>query len=98
MSAVAFAIGSGPGLSQHEAEDLARLLELGRNVAALELAGRIRQQARLDPDQRPASTDIELDRVDLDQIAQVFVDGPDLLGVPAFDHLNREVLAALGRA
>jgi hypothetical protein len=95
MSAVAFAIGSRPGLSQHEAEDLARLLVLGRNVAALQLAGRIRGQAGLDPSHPPASEDIALSRMDLERIAQVFVDGPDLLSVPAFDHLNREVLAEL---
>jgi hypothetical protein len=95
MSAVAFAIGSKPGLSSHEAEDLARLLELARNLTAVELAGKIRQQARLDPDRLPASIDIELDRDELQQIAAVFADGPDLLEIPAFAHLHDEVLATL---
>lgn len=97
MSAVRFAIGSKPGLSAHDANDLAELLGLGRNLAAFDLASRIRAQAALDPDRRPPSTDIELTRTDLEQIAAVFADGPDLLKVPAFAHLNAEVKAELQR-
>jgi hypothetical protein len=96
VSAVVFAIGSKPGLSGDDAEDLARLLEITRNLPAVELAGKIRKQARLDPDRPPVSTDIELDRLELQQITAVFTDGPDLLAVPAFAHLNDEVRAALG--
>jgi hypothetical protein len=95
VSAVVFGIGLRPGLSAVDAEDLARLLELGRNLVAVGLAAKIRQQARLDPDRLPASEDIDLDRAELEQIATVFADGPDLLEVPAFAHLHREVIAAL---
>jgi len=97
MAAVRFAIGSKPGLSAHEANDLAELLTLGRNLAAVELASRIDYQAVLDPDRGDVSTDIDLSRDELEQIATVFVDGPDLLAVPAYAHLNVEVLLELAR-
>jgi hypothetical protein len=96
-AAVVFAIGSKPGLSAHQANDLAELLALGRNSAAIELAGRVRQQAAVDFDSGEVSVDIVLDRAELEQIAAVFAEGPDLLDIPAFAHLNDEVLAALGR-
>src|SRR6266849_5378011 len=95
VSVVVFAIGSKPGLSATDAEAPARVLELGRNLVAVQLAGRIRHQARFDPDRLPASKDIELDRGELGQIAAVFADGPDLLMIPAFAHLHDEVVAAL---
>ena len=98
MSAVVFAIGSRPGLSAGDAEDLARLLQLGRNLVAVGLAAKIREQARLDPDRLPASLDIELDLAELEQLALVFAHGPDLLDVPAFAHLHDEVTAALATA
>jgi hypothetical protein len=96
MAAVAFALPGRPGLSQPQAEDLAQLLALGRNLAAMELTGRIRAEAGLDPDHPPAGKDIELSRLDLEQLAAVFNDGPDLLSDPAFDRLNWAALAALG--
>lgn len=96
-AAVVFAIGSKPGLSAQQANDLAELLVLGRNSAAIELAGRVRQQAAVDFDGGEVSADIDLDRTELEQIAAVFVEGPDLLDIPAYAHLNDEVLTALGR-
>jgi hypothetical protein len=95
VSAVAFALPGRPGLSKAQAEDLARLLVIGRNLAASELAGRIRAEAGLDPAHPPVSRDIQLSPLDLEQIAAVFTDGPDLLEEPAFERLNWAVIAAL---
>jgi hypothetical protein len=95
-AAVVFSIGSRPGLNAHEANDLAELLALGRNLTAAELAGRIRRQAAVNVEGGEVSTDLDLDGDDLGQIAAVFADGPDLLEVPAYAHLNEEVRKALG--
>lgn len=95
MAAVGFAIGSRPGLSEVEALELAELLERRRSLASFSAAKKIREQAHRDPD-RETSQDVELDDLELREVAAVLGEprAPDEL--PAFAHLRDEVIGALG--
>ena len=97
MSAVRFAIGRKPGLSEHEARVLADHVALGHGLVAIRLTAKIRTQAALHPDRPPPSADIVLDREELKELAAVFARKPALLRDSACAHLRDEVLAALVR-
>jgi hypothetical protein len=96
--AVRFAIGGRPALSNGQANALARLLEVDRDLVASRLAARIRWTVSLDGDRPPPPrADVELDREELERIAAIFESGPSLLKVPAFARLNLEVNVELVR-
>jgi hypothetical protein len=89
---VRFAIGGRPGLSKGQANALARLLDVDRNMDASRLAARIRWTVELNGGRpSPPKADVELDREELERIAAIFEDGPALLKVPAYARLNLEV-------
>src|SRR5947208_14680891 len=94
MAAVAFAIGSRPGLSESEALELAELLERRRSLASVMTAQRIREQARRDPD-RETSEDVELDPDDLKELAALLSEPRAPEELPAFAHLRDEVIRAI---
>ncbi len=97
MSAVRFAIGTKPALSESEALVLADHLVLdGNGFVGIRLAAKIRTQAALHPDRPPASADIVLDRDELKELAALFARKP-ALARDAYAHLQDEVLAALVR-
>jgi hypothetical protein len=79
VAAVRFAIGSRPGLSADEAEDLADHLTKERNFAALELARRIREQAALEPLHAQTTAALELNADALAALGSLL----DALDIPA---------------
>jgi hypothetical protein len=95
VAAVGFAIGSRPGLPESEARELAEVLSHRRSLAALSLAGKIREQARRDPD-RDVSQDVELELPELRELAAVLAEPRFPEELPAFAHLRDEVLRELG--
>jgi hypothetical protein len=96
--AVRFAIGARPGLSKGQANALAGLLEVERNITASRLAARIRWTIALNGDRPPPPrADVELHREELAQIAAIFETGPALLEVRAYARLNLEVNVELTR-
>jgi hypothetical protein len=90
MSGSVFSIGSEPRLTAHDAETLARFLELAGSERAFELSGRIRHG-------NTRGERITLDRDDLDVLLELFRKAPDLLE-PEFGlrELYSEVVGALG--
>jgi hypothetical protein len=97
-AAVRFAIGARPALSKGQADALARLLEVERDITASSLAARIRWTVKLNSHRPPLpSADLELDRDELSQIAAIFENTPELLKAPALARLNLEVNVELVR-
>jgi len=90
---VVFAFGSKPGLSTAEANDLAEFLIRRHKSAAFTLGVRIRRHAALNR-RHLTDREMELSSTDLEQIALVFDDMPDLVaGVPSYARLLKEVAA-----
>jgi hypothetical protein len=65
MAAVRFAFGAKPGIGEHDARELARLLAGRRTLASARLAGKLFAEAGVDFDRQEMSEDIELDRDEL---------------------------------
>lgn len=97
MAAIAFAFGPKPALDEFEALELAELLGGRRNLAAFAAAAKIRDQARRDPDRRELSTDVELTRAELGELAAVLAEPRAGGERPAFERLRAEVGRALNR-
>jgi hypothetical protein len=92
MAAVRFAFGQKPALNEHDAMDLAELLSKRRTLASTSLAGKLRTQARV-PEGR-TSEDIELDRGELDALADALADEPWAQEQEWFTFMRAEVAAA----
>ena len=71
MAHVVFALGAGPGLSQEEALELAKLLARKRSLAAQSASRKIRVEADRDPDRGEMSKDVELSREELEALEAV---------------------------
>jgi hypothetical protein len=97
VAAVVFAFGSKPGMPGDDALELARLLELTRSVAGVEAAGKIRQQARRDPDRSEKSQDVDLTDDELRALADVLEQEPWPKEQEWYPHLRNEVLKTLRR-
>jgi hypothetical protein len=91
---VFFAFGSRPGLSAHEALEVAELLSRQRDLASVRLAGKIRAQAKRDPDQGETSEDVAVD-ADEAAVLIALLDEPRWPDDrPAFTHLREELAGA----
>jgi hypothetical protein len=95
MAHVVFALGARPGLSQHEALELAEMLARRRSLAAQSAARKIRLEADRDPDRGEKSKDIELSREELEAVEAVLAEAQDPEELPQFERLRNEVLQAL---
>lgn len=88
MSAVVFALPGRPGLSAADAEHLAEVLSRRRSTPAITASGKLREQARLDPDAGDLSTDIELTPQEREAILAVLTETVDGDEPPSFGRLR----------
>ena len=72
MPSIVFAIGSRPALTAHDADALARFLDLDCTDAVSPLATKIRNCTR-------TGVDVELVNGDIEALADLFRNAPDLL-------------------
>jgi hypothetical protein len=81
-------------MSEGDALELANLLAQRRTLAADSLAAKLRAQARVDVDQDETSEDIELERPELDTLAEALAEEPWAQAQEWFNHLRGEVAEA----
>jgi hypothetical protein len=102
MPVVVFAFGSRPGLgmSEYDALELARLLELPRSLAGINAAGKIKAEAKRGRERLESSEvrDVELDADELKALAAVLAQEMWPQQQSWFGHLGTEVMHACVRA
>jgi hypothetical protein len=91
MAAVVFKLTTNAGLDEHEARDLAEQIGRQRTLAAQSAARKILEQAKRDVDRGETSTNVVLDRDELQAVLAVLREGVPDADTPATVHLRTAI-------